>query len=147
VAAAPTAHAWQDSIDAVGDAEEVDADDCLDLLTPEILGVSFAADAGASEEEIRWSQLLLELLDGSPRRPKIGDVSDGPRDRLAAEVHGELLQPWLLQVDGSDARALGSQCQGDGTTDAAGSAGNEGDTLLETLRGTLLCYGTAILRR
>ena len=125
MAAAALAHAGDDGVDAVDDADEVDANVRVDLGGVEGVGGGAAADAGAGDEQVRGAELRLEAADGVADGGEVGHVGDGAGDGLAVEVAAQRVERLGLEVEGEDAGAGGGEAHGQRPADAAGGAGDQ----------------------
>lgn len=105
MAAAAAAHAGQDGIDAVDDAEQVDLQDGVDLLGGELGGPRLAADAGAGDQHVDRAEAVFQLADGGAGGGQVGDVGPGGgQDRAGGQRGGKGVERLAAGIDGGDPR-------------------------------------------
>jgi hypothetical protein len=128
--APPLAHAGQHGRDAVGDAGQIDVDDLLDVVGPQVLGGCLDADPGAGDEELNGSETAFHVLDCCNDSIRPRDISPHTHARvLFAKLTNQDAHSFGLAIEGGDGVAALGEQDGDGFANATAGAGDQGDGL------------------
>ncbi|MCY1429041.1 hypothetical protein D9M71_449450 [compost metagenome] len=104
-----------------------------------------AGDAGVVDQDGRLTEMLLDVLQGLSHGLVIGHVQHqaGALEAVGLEEFGDALGTGGTGGGTDDDGALTTQLQGDGLTDAAGGAGDQGHLTLQTHGVILLMFRPA----
>ncbi len=133
------------SADAVHDAEDVDPEQCLEVLRIGLKQELDLGDPGVVDEDVDAAELARDPLDEPEDGVAVGDVGCD-RDRPAAEgadLLGHLLGTFGINVVDGDVGAVGGQPERDGPADSPRRAGDDGHLPVDAAHGTYLLVGAS----